>query len=222
MERSLREKRIIENRPLVISIVKRFMNRGVETADLIQIGMLGLIKAADRFDESYNVRFSTYAVPVITGEIKRFFRDDGMIRVSRILKEKASVIKQAKEEYTKSNGCEAPIEELSKITGFSVDEILMAEESSLRVESLDAALYEDDITLQEKIGGTENNEEKLLDRIALRDAIKELPEKDRKLIALRYYSGLTQTATAKLLGMTQVQVFRREKKILEILKKGLT
>ncbi len=222
MERSLREKRIFENRPLVISIVKRFMNRGVETADLIQIGMVGLIKAADRFDESYNVKFSTYAVPVITGEIKRFLRDDGMIRVSRSLKEKAVCIKQVKEEYIKACGCEPPVEELSRITGYSTDEIIVTQESVLQIESLDANMYEDDLTLQEKIGSTDDNEEKLLNRIALRKAIKELSQEDRKIVSLRYYSGLTQTATAKLLGMTQVQVCRREKKILEILKKGLT
>lgn len=211
-----------ENSGLIWSVVKRFLNRGVEAEDLYQIGAIGLIKSIQKFDFAYDVKFSTYAVPMIMGEIKRFLRDDGMIKVSRPLKEAAARIKALQEKEKAGSGKSLTVTELSKELGISCEDIALALEASQEVDSLQKDMYTGNdgssITLMERIGDKVCEEEKIVNSIMLSDLISKLPEREQSIIKLRYFEDKTQTQTAEKLGISQVQISRIEKKILEQLR----
>ncbi|WOO39168.1 RNA polymerase sporulation sigma factor SigF [Anaerocolumna sp. AGMB13020] len=216
-DKEARDRVITENVGLVWSIVRRFMSRGHETEDLFQIGSIGLIKAIDKFDMSYDVKFSTYAVPMIMGEIKRFLRDDGAIKVSRSMKETAGKIRVIRERLGSLYGREPTLEEISKELNLAKEEVLMALESGAEVESLYKTIYQGDgnaIYLIDKLEQTNDESENMIDKLALRETIASLDEKDQELIRLRYFMNRTQTDIAKEMGISQVQVSRLEKKIL--------
>jgi RNA polymerase sporulation-specific sigma factor len=216
-DKEARDRVITENVGLVWSIVRRFMSRGHETEDLFQIGSIGLIKAIDKFDMSYDVKFSTYAVPMIMGEIKRFLRDDGAIKVSRSMKETAGKIRVIRERLGSLYGREPTLEEISKELNLAKEEVLMALESGSEVESLYKTIYQGDgnaIYLIDKLEQTNDESENMIDKLALRETIASLDEKDQELIRLRYFMNRTQTDIAKEMGISQVQVSRLEKKIL--------
>lgn len=216
-DKEARDKVITDNIGLVWSIVRRFMCRGHEPEDLFQIGSIGLMKAIDKFDLSYDVKFSTYAVPMIMGEIKRFLRDDGVIKVSRSLKETAGKIRITREKLSDLYGREPTIEEIGNELNLAKEEIVMALESGAEVESLYKTIYQGDgnaIYLIDKLEQTNDENEIMIDKLALRETIASLDEKDQELIRLRYFMDRTQTDIAKELGISQVQVSRLEKKIL--------
>jgi RNA polymerase sporulation-specific sigma factor len=223
-DKAARDKVITENIALVWSIVRRFTNRGCDAQDLFQIGSIGLMKAVDKFDESFQVQFSTYAVPMISGEIKRFLRDDGMLKVSRSLKENGWKVQKAKEKLAQELGRDGTIQEVAKETGLSIEDIVMAMEANSEVESIYKPVYqgeENEFYLVDKLPEPVNKSEKLLDRLVLRELLNNLEEKERRLILLRYFEERTQTEVAGELGISQVQVSRLEKKILGRLKKAL-
>lgn len=223
-DKEARDRVVTENVGLVWSIVRRFANRGYEMEDLFQIGSIGLIKAIDKFDSSYNVKFSTYAVPMITGEIKRFLRDDGMIKVSRSLKETATKIRVLRERFSNEHGREPTIEEIEKELNISKEELIMAIETGSEVESLYKTIYQGDqspIYLIDKLAETKDECENLVDKLALREIIASLGEKEQEIIKLRYFKDRTQTDIAKELGISQVQVSRLEKRILKIMRDKL-
>ena len=223
-DKQARDILITENMGLIWSIVRRFAGRGYEIEDLFQIGSIGLIKAVDKFDTSFDVRFSTYAVPMITGEIKRFLRDDGMIKVSRTLKETVVKVQRAKEQITKMNGHEPTIDEISKEIGVISEEIVMALEAGSEIESLYKTIYQGDgnsILLIDKIEEDKNAHEVLINKMVLSDLIKLLTPKEQKIIEMRYFAEKTQTDIAKELGISQVQVSRLEKKILARMREAL-
>lgn len=222
-DKEARDKVITENIPLVWSIVRRFANRGQELQDLFQIGTIGLMKAIDKFDNSFDVKFSTYAVPMITGEIKRFLRDDGMIKVSRSLKETAGKVRMAQEGLSKRLGREPTIEEIGQELDMEIEDIAMAVSANAEVESLYKTIYQGDgsaIYLIDKLELMSDEEEELLNRIALQRVMDTLEGKDKELIKLRYYMNWTQTDIAKKFGISQVQVSRLEKKILKKMREG--
>ncbi|MDQ2086132.1 RNA polymerase sporulation sigma factor SigF [Herbivorax sp. ANBcel31] len=214
-----------KNVGLVWSIVRRFQNRGYESEDIFQIGCIGLIKAINKFDGSFNVKFSTYAVPMIIGEIKRFIRDDGMIKVSRSLKELASKTRITKEVMTKEFGREPSINEISKRLDVPKEDIVMALEANYAPESLYSTVGEGEnssMLLIDRIDNERNNHEvDLVDKIDLRNVIEKLKPRERQIIVLRYYKEKTQSQIAKMLGISQVQVSRIEKKILEDIRKKI-
>lgn len=223
-DKEARDRVVTENIGLVWSIVRRFSNRGHELEDLFQIGSIGLIKAIDRFDASFEVKFSTYAVPMITGEIKRFLRDDGMIKVSRALKETANKVRITKEILSNQLSREPTIEEISREIHVDVEDIVMALESNAEVESLYKTIYQGDgsaIYLIDKIEESKDEHENIVDRLALKEIIDSLDQKDKDLIKLRYFMDKTQTDIAKELGISQVQVSRLEKKILKTMRERL-
>lgn len=206
---------------LVYTIARRFGGRGHEPEDLVQIGSIGLLKAIDKFDTSFDVRFSTYAVPMISGEIKRFLRDDGMIKVSRSLKETAGKACMAREILEKRNGREPTLEEISAEIGAAREDIVLAMESAAEVESLHKTIYQGDgsaILLMDRLEERRNPNEELLNSMLLRGLLEGLPETERTLICLRYFEEKTQTEVAERLGISQVQVSRYEKKILRKLR----
>ena len=210
-----------ENVGLVYSVAKRFLGRGVEMEDLFQIGSIGLLKAVDKFDLSYDVRFSTYAVPMIVGEIKRFLRDDGILKVSRSLKESHYRVYQVREVLERKFGREPTLLELSQEMGVPVEELVLILESKMEVESLQKTIYQGEgteISLLEKLPEKENQQDRILDRIFLEEILDTLDAKQRQLIYMRYYKDMTQTEIARELGISQVQVSRMEKKILIILR----
>ncbi len=216
---------IDKNTGLVWSVVRRFRNRNVETEDLFQIGCIGLIKAVDKFDASFNVRFSTYAVPMILGEIRRYFRDDGAIKVSRSLKELSLKAKDISEKLEQNLGRPPTINELSKALGEEPENIIHALEASRAPESLFRE-YEDEDGSENRlidriISEEGNSETDTVERISLYSAIKQLSAREKSLIWMRFYSGQTQQNVAKKLGISQVQVSRLEKKVLELLKAQL-
>ncbi len=217
---------IIEiNSGLLWSIVKRFLGRGYEAEELYQIACIGFIKAIKRFDISYDVRLSTYAVPYILGEIKRFIRDDGPIKVSRSLKELCIKIKEIQKEYLSKKGEEISISQISKILKVSKEEIAMALESQRPLESIDEQAYEDDSggeTKINKIDSGKDEAEELVNKICLDNLIKKLNEREQKIIMLRYYKEKTQSEVAKILGITQVQVSRLEKKTLSNMREKIS
>lgn len=222
--KAAREQLVTENIGLVWSIVRRFANRGYEMEDLFQVGSIGLIKAIDKFDTSFEVKFSTYAVPMITGEIKRFLRDDGMIKVSRTLKETSYKARAAKEALSIELGREPTIEEVSERTEISVENIVMSMEAGAEVESLYKTIYQGDgnaIYLIDKLEESKDENQNMVDRLALYDILNSLEEKDRNIIRLRYFMNRTQTDIAKELGISQVQVSRIEKKILKAMREKL-
>ena len=200
------------NMALVRSIVKKYLNRGTEYDDLYQIGSMGLVKAIKNFDSSYGVRFSTYAVPMIAGEIKRFLRDDGMIKVSRTLKELSLAISRLNNESKLKNGRELTVSELAERLDTSEEKIIDALNST-RVPLSLTAEYDSEGNPQLDVP-TDDIQDEISERLSLEQAVKSLCDTDRKIIQLRYYRSKTQTQTAKILSMTQVQISRREKKIL--------
>ena len=207
-----------ENAGLVYSVAKRFLGRGVDMEDLFQIGSIGLLKAVDNFDPSYEVRFSTYAVPMIAGEIKRYLRDDGILKVSRSLKENCSKIYQYREMLERTLGREPTMEEISKEIGLPVEELVLAMESGAEVESLHKTIYQgegNEISLMDRLPEKENRQEKLIDRILLEELLGSLETRERSLICMRYFQDMTQTEIADVLGVSQVQVSRMEKRIIE-------
>ena len=221
-DKEARDTLIEENIGLVWSIVKRYQNRGVETEDLFQIGSIGLIKAVDKFDPSYQVQFSTYAVPMISGEIKRFLRDDGMLKVSRSLKELAGRVYSTRDEMEKRLGREPTLFEVAGELGISEEDLVMAMESGAQIESLQQVIYQgegNDISLMDKLEEKETPGEQVVDRLFLEDILKSLDGEERKLIYMRYFQEKTQAVIAAELGISQVQVSRLEKKILTKLRK---
>ena len=233
-DKAARDKLVLENIGLVYSVSRRFAGRGYELEDINQIGTIGLIKAIDKFDDSFDVRFSTYAVPMIAGEIKRFLRDDGMLKVSRSLKENGYRIKKASDELVSQNGREATIEELAAATELSVEDVVMALEANTDVESIYRTIYQNDgneVYLVDKLSGSSGDtvkdefagaQEQLLNSILLEQLLAELDEMEGKLIMLRYFKEMTQTQVADKLGISQVQVSRLEKKILKKLRGYIT
>lgn len=208
---------ITENSALVWSVARRFLGRGVEADDLYQLGCLGFIKAVEGFDLEYGTQFSTYAVPKIAGEIRRFLRDDGAVKVSRTIKEQAAAIKSMRSQLSLALGREPTISEISAQTGFTAEEIALAENATSATESIHRQVTEDGFSLESILTDTES-EEKLVEKISLRQAIERLPEKEAMVIKLRYFHGLTQDRTSKVLQVSQVQVSRIEKKALASLR----
>ena len=224
-DKEARERLVEENIGLIWCVVKRFGGRGVETEDLFQIGSIGLLKAIDKFDLSYDVKFSTYAVPMISGEIKRFLRDDGMIKVSRSLKETAHRASAQREQLEKKLGREPSLLELSLEMDVEAEELAMAMDASSQVESLQQTICRGegaDIKLMDKLEEKTQSQEHLLDRMMIKEALGSLGAKERELIYKRYFQDMTQTAIARDMGMTQVQVSRMEKKILKSMRGKLT
>lgn len=209
------------NMGLVKNIARRFIGRGTDYEDIVQIGSIGMIKAAKSFDESYGTAFSTYAVPLIIGEIRRFLRDDGMIKVSRDIKRRAISVLRAKEEYIKQNSREPKMSELCALCGLSADEIVECLDATSPVCSLQDQIGDDGMTVEMVTPSPDNEIDKSTDVIALGEAVRTLDELSQKIIALRFYRELSQQQTAKILGITQVKVSREEKKIFEKLKKCL-
>lgn len=211
-----------ENLGLVKSLVSRFDNRGYERDDIFQLGSIGLIKAIHKFDSSYGVRFSTYAVPMIIGEIKRFLRDDGIIKVSRNLKQTATKVKYTKESLLKRFGREPTINEIADELNIDKEDIVLALESNIQPDYLYDVIHQNDgspIHLIDKISETKSdNNEQIIDNIALKQAISKLKPRERQIIVLRYFKDKTQSEIAKGLGISQVQVSRIEKKVLGIMK----
>ena len=220
-DKKARDTLIEENMGLVWCIVKRFQNRGVELEDLVQIGSIGLIKAVDKFDMNYEVQFSTYAVPMIAGEIKRFLRDDGMLKVSRSLKELAVKAYNLREMLEKQLGYEPTVAQLAEKLEVSVEELVMALDAGTQVESLQQVIYQgegNEISLMEKIEEKENQNDKVLNRIVLEEVIGNLEGKDREFIYKRYVQEKTQMVIGQEMGISQVQVSRLEKRIVKILR----
>ena len=214
------EQLIEENGGLIWSIVRRYYGRGVDPEDLYQLGCLGFLKAVRGFDPAFGCQFSTYAVPKIAGEIRRFLRDDGAVKVSRGLKERAGTIRTARDKLSAALGREPTLSELAEETGLECEEIAAAEEACAPVASLQMETG-DGFTL-ESILGTEGMEEGVVERLSLRAAVEALPERERQVIALRYFRNLTQDKAAKVLGVSQVQVSRIERKAMERLRSILS
>ena len=209
-----------ENNGLIWSIVRRYYGRGVEPEDLYQLGCLGFLKAVRGFDPAFGTQFSTYAVPKIAGEIRRFLRDDGPVKVSRSLKERAATIWAARSRLEAALGREPTLSELARDTGLTPEDIAAAETAAGPVVSLQAETGEGGLTLEGLLsGGTE--EEQLVERLALRTALRRLPEREQQILLLRYYRGMTQTDTARVVGVSQVQVSRLERRALGRLREEL-
>ena len=216
-DREAGEALIQENAGLIWAIARRFLGRGAEAEDLYQLGCLGFLKAVEGFDLNFGTQFSTYAVPKIAGEIRRFLRDDGTIKVSRSLKEQAAQIKSARSLLASALGREPTVREISDHTGLTAEQIALAESATAGTESINRQTGEDGYSLESILSDTES-EETMLEKIALRQAIEQLPERESLVIRLRYYHGLTQERISKVLDVSQVQVSRIEKKALYRLK----
>ncbi|MCL6586120.1 MAG: RNA polymerase sporulation sigma factor SigF [Anoxybacillus sp.] len=216
-----RDEIIQKNMRLVWSVVQRFLNRGYEPDDLFQIGCIGLLKSVDKFDLSYDVKFSTYAVPMIIGEIQRFIRDDGTVKVSRSLKEAGNKIRKAKDELSKQYGRAPTVTEIADYLQISPEDVVLAQEAARSPTSIHETVYENDgdpITLLDQIA---SQEELWFDKLVLKKAIEELEERERLIVYLRYYKDQTQSEVASRLGISQVQVSRLEKKILQQIKQRM-
>lgn len=209
-----------ENAGLIKSVALRFQGRGQEAEDLIQIGSIGMMKAVRGFDESFGTAFSTYAVHMVTGELKRFLRDDGLIKISRDIKRRGYILFRAGEEFSAKHGREPKISELCELCGMTYEEMVTALEAMAPTVSLQEKLGDDDSASFEELIGDDKSDE-ITDKLALGEALKNLPKEEQNLIYLRYYRGLTQSESAKRLGMTQVKVSRQEKKIIEKLRKEM-
>lgn len=216
-DREAAEILVTENSGLIWAVAKRFIGRGTEPDDLFQLGCLGFLKAVQGFDLEFGTQFSTYAVPKISGEIRRFLRDDGAIKVSRGLKERSSIIKIARNHLTSALGREPTILEICAQTGLTPEEIALAETATAATESIHAEAGEEGFTLENVLTDTDS-EDVMLEKMALRQSIGELPEREAMVIKLRYFHGLTQDRVAKVLGVSQVQVSRIEKKALDHLR----
>ena len=211
-----------ENIGLIYSVARRFAGRGAEMEDLFQIGSIGLLKAVDNFDTSFQVKFSTYAVPMIAGEIRRFLRNDGILKVSRSVKENQSKIFKMREELEKLTGREPTVEELADGMNLPVEEVVLIMESQTEVESIYKTVYQGEgteISLLDKLPEKENQQEKVLNRIFLEEILRTLEPKERQLIAMRYFQDMTQTEIAERLGVSQVQISRMEKRVLGKIRK---
>ncbi len=225
--KAAKEKIVSDNTGLVWSIARRFVNRGYDLEELYQIGCIGLLKACDRFESRYGVQFSTYAVPLIAGEIKRFLRDNGAIKVSRILKQNGYQISKAKEALLHKYGREATLDELADYTGLCVEDIVMATEANREVESIQQTICGKDgtqVSLVERLVDEAQSEvaaENIMNRILVGQAMEKLGEMEQELIRLRFFEDKTQTEVAKVLGISQVQVSRLEKKILIQMRQNL-
>ena len=221
-DKEAREQLVEENIGLIWCVVRRFGGRGVEMEDLFQIGSIGLLKAIDKFDLDYDVKFSTYAVPMISGEIRRFLRDDGMIKVSRSLKELSYRSLKAGEKLTDRLGREPTMEELSEELGVEKEELVQAMEAGGEVDSLYRPIHQkegSEIRLLDKIEEKEKSEDKILDRMMLKELLETLNADERRLIWLRYFADRTQSDVGKIMGISQVQVSRMEKRIMENLRR---
>ena len=223
-DKEAREELVEKNLGLVHHIVRRFAGRGYDMEDLFQIGSIGLLKAIDKFDLQYDVKFSTYAVPMIAGEIKRFSRDDGMIKMSRSLKETAMKARVAQEKLSHEKGREATLEEISKEIGMEMSDVVMALDANVEVESLYKTIYQGDggdIYLMDKLKEERDGNEGVMNRMVIEGLLKNLDEKEREIIILRYFQDKTQSEIALALGISQVQVSRLEKRILRQMRERL-
>lgn len=223
-DKEARARLVEENTGLVWCVVKRFYNRGVEMEDLFQIGTIGLLKAIDKFDLNYDVKFSTYAVPMITGEIKRFLRDDGMIKVSRSLKELSYKAYLCRENLQERFGREPSVTELAGELGVEPEELMAALDASSEVESLHKPIYQSDgqeVSLMDRLPWRAEPEEEILDHLLLKELLGGLEKEERQLIYLRYFADRTQAQAGKELGISQVQVSRLEKKILKSMREQI-
>ncbi|GAK12859.1 RNA polymerase sporulation sigma factor SigF [Geomicrobium sp. JCM 19039] len=221
-DRTARDQLVEKNTRLVWSVVQRFLNRGYEAEDLFQIGCIGLMKAIDKFDLTYQVKFSTYAVPMIIGEIQRFIRDDGTVKVSRSLKELNHKIRKEKEELTKKLGRVPTLNEIAKSLDITPEDVVFANEATRTLSSLHETVYEnegDPITLMDQL--SDPDDAKWFEELALRDVVTHLEKRERLIVFLRYYKDQTQSEVAERLGISQVQVSRLEKKILEKMRKEM-
>lgn len=214
------EKLVTENTGLIWAVARRFLGRGVETDDLYQLGCMGFLKAVDGFDLSFGTQFSTYAVPKIAGEIRRFLRDDGAVKVSRSIKERAAAIRTCRNQLAAALGREPTILEISRQTGFSPEDIALAETATASTESIQQENGEEGFSLEDILSDTES-EDQMLEKIALRQAIAKLPQRERSVVELRYFHGLTQQRVAKILDVSQVQVSRIEKRAIALLQEML-
>lgn len=214
-----KEKLIEENSPLIKSIIKRYKNKGVEYDDLYQLGSLGFVKAINNYSEEFGVKFSTYAVPMIAGEVKRFLRDDGSIKVSRSIKHNALLIKKFNQEYLTKTGEEPTIELVAKSLNLDEQDVVISLEANTNAFSIDDKL-DDDVSISDRLPSN-FSQEKLINKIALRDMIKQLPAREKQIIIMRYYLDKTQSDIAKILGVSQVQISRIENKVLNNLKSNL-
>ncbi|MCD8248730.1 MAG: SigB/SigF/SigG family RNA polymerase sigma factor [Lachnospiraceae bacterium] len=234
-DKKARERLVEENTGLVWSIVRRFAGRGTDSEDLFQIGAMGLIKAIDKFDTSFEVKFSTYAVPMIAGEIRRFLRDDGIVKVSRTLKENSWKIRRESDDFRQKKGRDPTVKEMAALTGLSAEEVAQAMELRVEVESIYKAMPQSDGSescLLDRIeshaqgtwqaGSADAEKEQLLNRVVLEQLLLDLPERERRLIIMRYLQERTQTEVASVLGVSQVQVSRLEKRILRRMREQLT
>lgn len=219
-DRQAGEQLVIDNTGLIWSVARRYFGRGVDPDDLYQLGCVGFLKAVAGFDTQYGTQFSTYAVPKIAGEIRRFLRDDGAVKVSRGLKERAATVKMARQRLTGELGREPTLSEIAEQVGFTVEEIAMAETATSAAESIQRETGEDGFTL-EAVLTDGSQEDQLIERIALREAIAKLPERERMVVVLRFFRGLTQEKTAVIVGVSQVQVSRIEKKALTHLRETI-
>ena len=216
-DREAKEILVSENAGLIWSVSKRFLGRGTEAEDLYQLGCLGFLKAVEGFDLEFGTQFSTYAVPKIAGEIRRFLRDDGAVKVSRSIKERSAAIKAARHRLTGALGREPTIGEIARQTGFTPEEIALAETATAATESIQRESGEEGFSLEDVLSDTES-EERMVEKIALRQAIEALPERERQVIQMRYFHALTQQRVAKVLDVSQVQVSRIEKKAISMLR----
>lgn len=219
-DRDAAERLVEANSGLIWSVVRRYFGRGAEPEDLYQLGCIGFLKAIAGFDTAFGTMFSTYAVPKIAGEIRRFLRDDGMIKVSRSVKEQAAQIHMARVALEQRLGREPTVSELSAETGVTAEDIAYAETATGPAESIQRPSGEDGFTLEQVLGDYQA-EERMLERVTLRALIEKLPERERKVIALRYYHGLTQQSCAKVLRVSQVQISRLERRAVDALRQQL-
>lgn len=212
-DESARERLVEENSGLIWSVARRFIGRGTDADDLFQLGCMGFLKAVDGFDLSFGTQFSTYAVPKIAGEIRRFLRDDGSVKVSRSIKERAALVKSVRSELTYTLGREPTVQEISEQVGFTAEEIAVAETATADPESIQQKFGDSEFSLENILTDTDT-EDIIMERLLLRQAIEKLSDRDATVIKLRYYHGLTQQRVAKVLCVSQVQVSRIEKKAL--------
>lgn len=216
-DQDAKEQVVTENLGLVWAVARRFIGRGHDLEDLYQIGCIGLMKCIEKFDLSYDVKFSTYAVPMISGEIKRFLRDDGIVKVSRTLKETAYKVRKARDEIINKTGVEPKLSDLSKLLDIDEEEIVASLEANVEVESIHKTIYQNDgnaICLMDKIACEKDENEELINHVVVEDMLSQLDELEGNIIRMRYFENRTQTEIAKQVGISQVQVSRLEKKTL--------
>jgi len=217
-DKSSMDKLVRENTPLIWSVVRRFMGRGCEAEDLFQLGCIGFIKAVQGYDEDFKTQLSTYAVPKISGEVRRYLRDDGIIKVSRGLKEQAQMISLSRHRLMQELNRDPTVSEIAEDTGFTIEEIATAENATSEVDSLQRTLSENGMTVEEEIG-VDCIEDTLIRKISIRQIIDKLPDNERQVLLLRYYKDMTQDSIARIIGVSQVQVSRLERRAVERMKK---